>query len=357
MGLWMLVAHGVGASVRGLSGGARDLDPAHRRDGVGLLSLALALVVAVGAWADSAGPFGHGLTHLLRSMIGSGVMVLPLALAAGAFHCLRKPAPDGPRGRVVVGWIAVAVGYLGILDLVHGDPSGAAARRAAGGVFGVLAGSPLGTALTAYLAVPVLALVGVFGLLVVTGTPLHAVPDRLRAFGHKPSKTDSAAPVLEEGMLPTEPIKRRRAARKDKGAEAAKTNPDAPFSASPVITEGDSPQVITIPEAGTVAADAAAEPAKQLRLGDGAFQLPSMTLLREGSAPKAKSKANDTVIDALTQVFSEFDVDAAVTGFNRGPTVTRYEVELGPGVKVERIKALQRNIAYAVKSPTSGSST
>jgi S-DNA-T family DNA segregation ATPase FtsK/SpoIIIE len=90
---------------------------------------------------------------------------------------------------------------------------------------------------------------------------------------------------------------------------------------------------------------------QQLRLGDGSYTLPSPSLLREGSAPKARSAANDVVIAALTGVFGEFDAGAAVTGFTRGPTVTRYEVELGPGVKVERIKALARNIAYAVKSP------
>jgi S-DNA-T family DNA segregation ATPase FtsK/SpoIIIE len=74
-------------------------------------------------------------------------------------------------------------------------------------------------------------------------------------------------------------------------------------------------------------------------------------LLRPGAAGKSRSKANDLVIEALQTVFEQFDVDAAVTGFTRGPTVTRYEVELGPGVKVERITQLSRNIAYAVKSP------
>jgi S-DNA-T family DNA segregation ATPase FtsK/SpoIIIE len=345
----MLLAHAVGATVRSLSGGARDLDPAHRRDGAGLGCLAIAFVVAVGAWADSAGPFGHDLTRVLRSLIGSGVMLLPLALVVVAVTLLRRPAPDAPRGRAVVGWLAVAIGVLGILDLAHGDPTRAAARRAAGGVLGVLAGSPLGTALTPYVAVPVLALIGLFGLLVVAGTPLHTVPDRLRSIGRRPAPAEGIGPpALADGDLPTEPIARGRAGRRK---PAIITNPDAPFAASPVLAEATPglPPVAERPEGGPGTSAAAA--AKQLRLGDGAYQLPALTLLREGSAPKTRSKANDVVIEALTQVFGEFEADAAVTGFTRGPTVTRYEVELGPAVKVERIKALQRNIAYAVKSP------
>jgi S-DNA-T family DNA segregation ATPase FtsK/SpoIIIE len=338
----MLLAHGVGGTVRHLGRGALSLEREQRRDGLGLSCIAVALIVALGAWADSAGPVGHYLTVGLRGLIGSGVMLLPVVLAASAWQLLRRPSPDAPRGRAAVGWLLVGVGVLGILDLVHGDPSGATARRAAGGVIGVLAGSPLGTAVTAYVAVPVLALVAVFGLLVVTGTPLHAVPDRLRALRHGGR---SEAEADESSDLPDSTKVRRR-------RPVVKTDVDAPFAASPVLGEGALGDGET---AGVPAAPAsiAAPPrqGKQLRLGDGSYTLPGMSMLGEGAPAKARSAANDLVIAALTGVFEEFDAGATVTGFTRGPTVTRYEVELGPGVKVERIKALARNIAYAVKSP------
>src|SRR3989441_4345169 len=91
--------------------------------------------------------------------------------------------------------------------------------------------------------------------------------------------------------------------------------------------------------------------AEQLALTDADYKLPPPHLLAVGDAPRSRSRANDEVIAALRGVFEQFDVDAAVAGFMRGPTVTRYEIEIGPGVKVERITQLSRNIAYAVKSP------
>jgi len=80
------------------------------------------------------------------------------------------------------------------------------------------------------------------------------------------------------------------------------------------------------------------------------YALPPSSMLKPGAQHRSKTKANDHVVTALTEVLRQFDIDAEVTGFLRGPTVTRYEIELGPSVKVERVTALSKNIAYAVAS-------
>jgi S-DNA-T family DNA segregation ATPase FtsK/SpoIIIE len=332
-----LLARTVGGLTRGLTGGAKDLDPAHRRDGLGLLLLAGALVAAGGAWWH-AGTAGDAVAGLLEGIAGKGALVLPLVLALGAFRVLRHPESPGGRGRLVVGWAALGLGGLGVVHVLSGRP---ADRHQAGGVLGLLAGDPLAALLTPWLAVPLLLLLTVFGVLVVTATPVHQIPARLKLLRDKLLLRKPPEPEVEPE--PIDPLNRTRPRRRQAIALNAQ---DAPPDLDPVVVAPALSVDAAVPPQHTPAPSRV----EQLTL-KGDYVLPPPELLGKGTAPKSRSAANDEIIKALTQVLDDFQVDAQVTGFSRGPTVTRYEIELGSAVKVERIKTLARNIAYAVKSP------
>jgi len=118
-------------------------------------------------------------------------------------------------------------------------------------------------------------------------------------------------------------------------------------SARPAIPPPPEPE----PEpAAVLMPDEHPAPARQPALGEDDYAPPGITALEAGPPAQRVTAASNDIVTALTQVLEQFQVDAQVTGYTRGPQVTRYEIELGPAVKVERVTALSKNIAYAVKS-------
>jgi S-DNA-T family DNA segregation ATPase FtsK/SpoIIIE len=375
--LWLGVAHVVGGLARRIGSSARDLDPAHRRDGVGLLLLGLATVVAAVEWWDLQGPVGTVVHAIVSGTCGRVGLAVPLVLLGLGVRILRHPQDAEAGGRIGIGLGALVLSVLGLVHIARGlpDPGLEDGRplREAGGYLGYLVSSPLVSAVSVYVAVPLLVLLLLFGLLVVTATPLHALPQRGKAvlawLMHRPEEV--AADEVTTGELltaePLEPLTRRRPRRRqgtmagDDAAEGAADGAVAPYDGS-VVARADGAAPSTASAGDTIEPDAAAEktppghspmPARveQLLLsGDVTYALPPADTLQEGSPHRARSKASDAVVESLTEVLEQFGIDAQVTGYTRGPTVTRYEVELGTAVKVERVTALSKNIAYAVAS-------
>jgi S-DNA-T family DNA segregation ATPase FtsK/SpoIIIE len=375
--LWLGLAHVLGSIVRRVGSSARDIDPEQRRDGVGLLLIGAGVVVAAAEWWSLTGVAGRGVHAFVAGASGSLAWAVPVLLGLLAWWVLRHPAGHAPTGRLVIGWSALLGGVLGLAHAFAGTPEppeGAGAMRDGGGFIGFMFSAPLVSAVSVWVAVPLLILLTLFGVLVLTATPVHQIPERLGALRNRLLRTPAATDDDEETVdlvaddeHTMAPLRRRRPRRRvasmtaPEGDESA--NGAVPYE-SPLIAEplaADSDQVHGVGEVGNE--QPAPEPTEappstplpqrveQLLLaGEVTYTLPDPAILRQGSPHKSRSKANDQVVAALTEVLDQFGIDAQVTGFSRGPTVTRYEVELGPAVKVERVTALSKNIAYAVAS-------
>nr|MSZ45242.1 DNA translocase FtsK [Actinomycetota bacterium] len=225
------------------------------------------------------------------------------------------------------------------------------AIRNGGGWIGYAVSTPLVALVTTILAVPILVILLFFGILVITATPVSKVKERLsKLFNWGSGKvSDARAARAEEAfeISDTPPFETplvQGFVHDDEEEELDEESFDEEFT----VEIPREPTPVTAP---TAISPSAPKHAKQMLLtGDTKYVLPSMDLLKTGPTAKAKSKANDVVVAALSEVFEQFGVECRVTGFMRGPTVTRYEVELGNGVKVEAITALSKNISYAVAS-------
>ncbi|WP_345460886.1 DNA translocase FtsK [Nocardioides marinquilinus] len=389
---WLGLAHVVGAGARRLGSSARELDPAHRRDGAALLLLGAAVVSAAAVWFSVPGAVMDACRAAVVGVVGTVGKLVPIALVWAGWRTMRDPERQGPVGRQVIGWTALGLGVLGIVHVAAGNPQpvdgDTTPLRDGGGAIGYVVSSLLLDLLqSAAVVVPLLLLVSVFGLLVVTATPLYRVPERLAALrdlalgrGHH----DDLEHDVDADTGPLEPLgdpaydtplveepkprrKRRKLVVDDEATgelDGVATGPD-PLDVALAVDDPEATQVTAPPVPLPVAAQPPAEPEpleppphtpieprmEQLALsGDVVYSLPANEVLKPGSPHKARSKASDEIVDRLTTVLEQFSIDAQVTGYTRGPTVTRYEVELGPAVKVEKVTALSKNIAYAVAS-------
>ena len=360
----MAAARVIGAIVRRVGSTARDLQPEQRRDGRGLALVALAIVVGAAEWWRLPGAVGDALRAAVEGSVGIAAYAVPLLLLLAAWRIMRKPQLDAPAGRPVIGWTALALGVLGLIHLHHGLPrpaDGQEAMREAGGAIGYV-GSALVADLfrSTLLAVPLLVLLALFGLLVVTATPVYAIPARLRQLVDTllgRGSPEQADELQHAAPPPLEPLRRSRPRRRVGSlADADEGSGDGVAGGE---EDGGGEALGRRREPGP-SGDVALEPpphtplpqrVEQLSLsGDITYTLPGNEILKPGSAHKARSEASDAIVERLTEVLEQFGIDAQVTGYTRGPTVTRYEVELGPAVKVEKVTALSKNIAYSVAS-------
>src|SRR5680860_409876 len=374
---WLGLAHAIGGGVRRIGHTARELEPEHRRDGAGLFLVGLAVVVAAAVWWQLPGDLGDHTRTVVAGSVGLLAWFVPLLLCFVAWRNLRDPERNGPAGRQVIGWTALLFGVLGIVHIANGSPKpelgDTAPLQQAGGAVGFVVSKLLMDLLqTAYVVVPLLALLSLFGLLVVTATPVYQVPGRLRELGRRimgrhirvEGDTEATAarprgrrvddeidpdmgdPAYDTPVLDVRSTEGRELGRRGRRSRAGASAPDRDVALTGEVTDLAAKEGLEPPPHTPLPARV-----EQLSLsGDISYSLPDSQVLRPGSVHRARSKASDAVVERLTQVLEEFEIDAQVTGYTRGPTVSRYIVELGPAVKVEKITGIQRNIAYAVAS-------
>jgi len=404
---WMAVAHGVGGMFRAF--GPEVLEREQRRDGFPFFLVVLAVVGVVVEWFFIGTDVATAISaYSFGALIGRVAFVFPVLLVLLAGWLFRHPSSVHDNGRIGIGFGLFVIALSGFCHVAGGRPApseGLPRLSLAGGLFGWMVGEPLAFVVTAVGAYIALSLLAVLSVLILTKTPPNRIGRRLGdlyawMFGaERPEPGTAPTAVIDDDAAP-EPEKslpwwRRNRSGREEDVDGSLGSDDLTELLTPGTTQGGFESAFVAPETSVKppvpplppAPDAVTEIFDPSALagvstgrglrddspageaiddelpgisglgGDNAglppsanYRLPAVTALAAGTPPKERSAANDAVVRAIESVLEQFKVDARVTGFSRGPTVTQYEIEVGPGVKVERITALTNNIAYAVAS-------
>jgi S-DNA-T family DNA segregation ATPase FtsK/SpoIIIE len=380
--MWMGLAHGAGATFRIFM--TNTVAPDERRDGLPFALIVFAIVGALTEWFMPAVEWLQTVeNYTIGGFLGRIAFGMPILLVLLAARLFRHPVEEVDNRRIALGLSVFVLSASALAHIAGSTPQpsdGAKALAGAGGLLGWVAADWVTNAATPWTSVPLFVLLIGLAALIVTKTPPSRIVDRIRElwahlFPHQPRPEPATASTSDlSGMSSHSDLGDAKPwwtirKNKDKPFDSAVEDEKSDKSATGIIADmfraeeaarqfngtGDVPD----DEAPTeVIAPAATEPGNDVATGTRVtpirtgrpYALPKDSILGKGAPPKASSPVNDTVIAAITEVLKQFEVNAAVTGFTRGPSVTRYEVELAPGVKVERVTALTRNIEYAVAS-------
>jgi S-DNA-T family DNA segregation ATPase FtsK/SpoIIIE len=317
-------------------------------DAYGIALSIMAVLCALGIWFHSAGPIGQFLELAFRGLLGAGGFLTPILFGYLAWTMFTvRPGPDRPR--IMIGLSVSLVGVLGLVHLAKGSPDvtdGGDALRNAAGILGAVSAGPLHRLLGPWGASFTLLAITGLGVMVLTKTPMRRLLEKI---GERIAALRAARPE------PAEPRRRHipgldapldADADEDDDAEdddaeeeitaEDEAEPDEEEPGEEPAGEDLEPAVITLPEV----------PKRR-----GPYVLPSLEVLRQGIAATGGTKGTADTIRILEATLRQFEVDASVARVTRGPTVTRFEVELGPGVKVNRVVSLANDIAYALATP------
>jgi len=360
-------------------------------DVVGTVVLLLAGLAALGIYANLTGPAGRVLDHGAGDLIGWARALLPPALATVGVLLIRGRDRREPA-RSAVGWVLGLVAAAGLGQLLDGPShwKHLPALRGAGGVVGWAVADPLRSALAGGGAGLVLVVVTLIAALVVTGTTVRTAADYVAA-AIRGSVTavmastrwladqlrgDEREASLERHpatLSPTvdAPARRRRPVAK-RGGEATGDGPEKtgdvplpagqqPYGVPLLLDEMGDPLT---PPSGALPARPVPEvrlpepvpegPPVQLELevgrvaSPGTWRLPPPALLKRAKAAEIDRKLVEALGAALEDALAAHGVETRLVGMTVGPTVTRFELELGPGVKVAKVTSLQKDIAYAM---------
>ena len=345
-----------------------------------------ALVLALGIWFEDGGRLGVFMALLFRGLFGYGAYAVPLLVGGLALALFWRPSAkdDMVAGRVTIGLLAVLVGGLGLLHLSRGAPpasSAPAVLQESGGLVGAIIAAPLARLLSTWGAGTLFACVLFLGTLISTRTSVAAVGRGMASMSRvagsaltappRPPPPPPAPPEVVEPVDSGEAPPKRRGRKKAEppaepdpddtievvvGAPAPgpdrRTGHDRPAGRG--ARRGGRPQgpAAPIAPADLPGAGDAVQMAMTLQAkAGGAYTTPPESLLRQGHARPVDPRRLDETQKILERTLEQFDVDAKVPRYTRGPTVTRYEVELGPATKVARVIGLSHDIAYALASP------